>query len=144
MLKMNADQIIELMRQHFPEVGRAGFRINALSDDSIEVGWPGAADQVRPGGTISGPAMMTLVDTAAYFLVLAHIGPQTLAVTTNLNINFLRRPEPGVLIARGRMLKLGSRLVVTEISLHSGEDDTMVAHATVTYSVPPGRLSPSG
>lgn len=137
MLKMTAQQIVELMQQAFPDAARAGFRIDALTDERIDVGWPAAAEQVRPGGTISGPAMMTLVDTTAYFLILGHIGPQTLAVTTNLNINFLRKPEPGELRARGTMLKLGSRLAVTEVSVLAGPDDAVVAHATVTYSLPP-------
>lgn len=138
-MQLNAEQIIELMRRAFPDAYSAGFRIDALSEESITVVWEGAASETRPGGTISGPAMMTLVDTAAYFLVLAHIGPETLAVTTNLNINFLRKPTPSAMTAKARMLKLGKRLIVTDVELFVEAETKPVAHATVTYSVPPRR-----
>lgn len=137
MLQMNADEILALMHTEFPEVGRMGLRIAALSEGGITVVLPTSASDLRPGGTISGPAMMTLVDTAAYFLVLAHVGPQTLAVTTNLNINFLRKPAPGELRAQGKILKRGTRLVVMEVAVYVADPEQPVAHATVTYSVPP-------
>ena len=81
--------------------------------------------------------MFALADVAAYCTVLAAIGPVALAVTTNLNINFLRRPEPGPLSCTCRLLKLGKRLAVVEASIFSGEDIELVAHATATYSIPP-------
>jgi uncharacterized protein (TIGR00369 family) len=92
---------------------------------------------VRPGGTISGPTMMMLADFALYLAVLSAIGPVALAVTINFNINFLRRPEPHDLIADARMLKLGKRLAVMEVSLYSDGVDEPVAHVTSTYSIPP-------
>ena len=80
--------------------------------------------------------MFMLADLAAYSVILAHIGRVALAVTTNLNINFLMKPEPGPLDATATILKLGKRLVVTDIAIHdSGEE--LVAHATATYSIPP-------
>lgn len=97
---------------------------------------------LRPGGTVSGPVMMTLADAAMYALVLSHIGPVELAVTTQLSINFLRKPAPGDIIAEASLLKLGKRLAVGEVSLYSdGEltDDHCVAHVTTTYSIPPER-----
>lgn len=92
---------------------------------------------IRPGGTISGPTMMMLADFALYVAVLAAIGPVGLAVTTNLNINFLRRPEPGDIIAEARILKLGKRLAVLECSIFSDGVEEPVAHVTSTYSIPP-------
>ncbi len=93
---------------------------------------------LRPGGTISGPTMMAMADHAMYAVILAHIGPVALAVTTNLNINFLRKPEPVDLIAEARLLKLGKRLAVGEVSIFSdGFEDDAVAHVTCTYSIPP-------
>ena len=94
-------------------------------------------DVLRPGGTISGPAMMTLADVAAYVVVLSLIGPVEMAVTTNLNINFLRRPKPGDLTAVGKILKLGKRLAVSEVSVYADGDDEPVCHVTATYSIPP-------
>lgn len=93
--------------------------------------------QLRPGGTISGPAMMTLADFAMYAAVLGAIGPVGLAVTTNLSINFLRKPEPRALFADCRLLKLGKRLAVGEVTITSEGSDEPVAHVTGTYSIPP-------
>jgi len=92
---------------------------------------------LRPGGTISGPSMFQLADCGLYAMVLGTLGPVALAVTTNLNINFLRKPGPRDLIAESRALKFGSRLVIGEVSLYSEGDPDMVAHATGTYSIPP-------
>ena len=92
---------------------------------------------LRPGGTVSGPSMFALADVCLYIAILAQIGPVALAVTTNLNINFLRRPSPGDLVADCRLLKLGNRLAVGEVFLHSQGEDEPVAHATGTYSIPP-------
>ena len=91
---------------------------------------------IRPGGTISGPTMMALADVAMYVGLLASIGPVPLAVTTNLNINFLRKPEQRDLIAECRLLKLGKRLAVGDILIRSEGVEDPVAHATSTYSIP--------
>ena len=80
---------------------------------------PSATSSSRPGGTISGPTMMALADFAMYVAVLASIGPVPLAVTTNLNINFLRKPAQRDLIAECRLLKLGKRLAVGEVTILS-------------------------
>ncbi len=93
---------------------------------------------IRPGGTISGPAMMALADFTMYALVLGMIGPVRLAVTTSLNINFLRKPGPIDILAEARILKLGKRLAVGEVTLVSdGNSGDPVAHVTATYSIPP-------
>jgi len=91
---------------------------------------------VRPGGTISGPTMMALADFAMYVGLLASIGPVPLAVTTNLNINFLRKPGARDLIAECRLLKLGKRLAVGEVIIRSDGTEAPVAHVTSTYSIP--------
>ena len=93
--------------------------------------------QLRPGGTISGPSMMTLADLGLYVALLGVIGPVGLAVTTNLNINFLRKPEPRALLADCRLLKVGKRLAVGEVTITSEGSDEPVAHVTGTYSIPP-------
>jgi uncharacterized protein (TIGR00369 family) len=93
---------------------------------------------LRPGGTVSGPVLMALADVSIYIAILAAIGWVPLAVTTNLSINFLKRPAPGPLIAEAKLLKLGKRLAVGEIAIRREGDDDLVAHATATYSIPPG------
>lgn len=92
---------------------------------------------LRPGGTISGPTLMALADCAMYVVVLSAIGPVPLAVTTNLNINFLRKGVAGHdVIAQARLLKLGKRLAVGEVVLLSASSPDPIAHVTATYSIP--------
>ena len=92
---------------------------------------------LRPGGTISGPTLMALADLAMYVVLLSAIGPIGLAVTTNLNINFLRKGQPGQdLLAAAKLLKLGKRLAVGEVNLLSGTSPDPIAHVTSTYSIP--------
>jgi uncharacterized protein (TIGR00369 family) len=91
---------------------------------------------IRPGGTLSGPSIMTLADLALYVAILAQIGPVALAVTTNLSFNFLRKPAQGDLIAECRLLKLGKRLAVGEVVLRSDGETDIACHATGTYSIP--------
>ncbi|MGO9740815.1 MAG: PaaI family thioesterase [Roseiarcus sp.] len=91
---------------------------------------------LRPGGTISGPSMFTLADVALFVAVLGMIGRVRLAVTTNLNINFLKKPPPADLVGEARLMKLGSRLAVGEVSIRSAAETDLVAHAVGTYSIP--------
>ncbi|MFQ5636524.1 MAG: PaaI family thioesterase [bacterium] len=91
---------------------------------------------LRHGDTVSGPALMTLVDAAVFVAILVEIGPVFQAVTTNLNINFLKKAEAADVIAECRLLKVGRRLVFAEVDLFSEDNDELVAHATCTYSIP--------
>ena len=134
---MNADELMTYLREVFPESNQYGFEVEALSDGIVNVGMKVQPQHLRPGGTVSGPTMFALADVAAYLVVLAHIGKVALAVTTNLNINFLAKPNSKDLMAAAKLLKLGKRLAVCEIALHSKVDNTLVAHATATYSIPP-------
>jgi uncharacterized protein (TIGR00369 family) len=94
-------------------------------------------NMLRPGGTVSGPTLMALADCAMYVVLLSAIGPIGLAVTTNLNINFLRKGAAGQdVLADARLLKLGRRLAVGEVNLLSGTAPDPIAHVTATYSIP--------
>ena len=93
--------------------------------------------ELRPGGTVSGPTLMAVADAASYAAVLSVIGLVPLAVTTSLNINFLRKPTPhAAVIGDATLLKVGRRLIVSEIRIYSEGDDRPVAHATTTYAIP--------
>ena len=94
---------------------------------------------LRPGGTVSGPSLFTLADIGGYVCVLSHAGPDALSVTTNLNINFVRKAEAGPIDGHCRILKLGKSLMVFDIDIVAGPDKHTVAHATGTYSIPPKR-----
>ncbi len=94
---------------------------------------------LRPGGTVSGPTMFALADTALYVAILGEIGLVPLAVTTNMNINFLRKPQAdAALLGECKLIKLGKALAVGDVSIFSEGQDDPVAHATGTYSIPPG------
>jgi uncharacterized protein (TIGR00369 family) len=134
---MTAAELESFYAVHFPQLDDFRFKIESVEDKFIQVRLLYHDLQLRPGGTISGPTLMTLADTAMYSLVLSLIGPVALAVTTNLNINFLRKPAPVDVIARARLLKLGSRLAVGDVEIFSEGNNDPVAHAVVTYSIPP-------
>ena len=126
----------EFLAVTFPQV-KDDFAVERLTPDGIILRLKVAERHLRPGGTISGPTLFALADVGAWCAVLAHIGPVALAVTTNLNINFLRKPEPGPLSCTCRLLKLGKRLAVIDASIFGADADELVAHATATYSIPP-------
>lgn len=135
---MDADELDAFMTEAFGTP--MSWTIERLDEDGIRLRQPTSQADVRPGGTVSGPTLMSIADGAAYMVLLSRIGPAALAVTSNLNINFLRRPEVVDLVADASLLKLGRTLAVAEVSLYSdgGRPDDLarpVAHATVTYSL---------
>jgi uncharacterized protein (TIGR00369 family) len=134
MPRMTITELEALMDTHFPD-WRTFSMITAMGDRDLTLRMPFRKDLVRAGGTISGPALMALADTAAYFVTLAHAGPVPSAATANLDIHFLIRPKPADITATATMLRLGRRLAVSAVDLHSGDD--LVAHATVAYALPP-------
>ena len=136
MPKMSLEEIATLLDQVFPDWNHFS-QITALGDKDITLRMPFRKQLLRAGGTISGPAMMALADTAAYYLTLAHAGPVASAATANLDIHFLTRPQPIDVTAVATMLRLGRRLSVSAVDLFSG--DVLVAHATVTYALPSER-----
>lgn len=136
---MTTTELETFLQSHFPEMNTFGFRVEHTEEQFVRIRLVHHSRHLRPGGTVSGPAMMTLADTAMYLAVLATIGPVALAVTTSLNINFLRKPAPQDLVAECRLLKLGSRLAVGDVLIFSDGEADPVAQATVTYSIPPRR-----
>ena len=115
-----------------------GYEVEHVEQDRVRLRQPVASLMLRPGGTVSGPTLMALADAAAYALVLAHIGPVALAVTSSLTISFLHKPEPADVVAEAEFLKLGRKLAVVDVRLRSDGFDEPVAHAVVTYAIPSG------
>ena len=109
-------------------------QVTAIQPGRVRMLSPFRDGLLRPGGVISGPTLMTLADSAAYALVLAHIGDQLMAVTSQLNMSFLRGARPGDLHAETELLRLGRRLAVCDVLISSADDPTPVAHATVSSS----------
>ncbi len=111
--------------------------IEALGGKSARARFRVDKKHLRPGDTVSGPTLMALADVAMYAALLGEIGLVPLAVTTSLNINFLRRPAQRDVIGEAKLLKVGKRLAVGEVTLFSDGDPEPVAHVTCTYSIPP-------
>jgi uncharacterized protein (TIGR00369 family) len=133
---LSIEEIKRLIAEKFP--GAQGFsEITKLDKNYMELRLPFQNDFLRPGGTISGPVLMALADTGAYYLILAHLGPVLLAVTTSLNINFVRKPSAETILAEVRLLKLGKQLAVADVHIKNEASGVLVAQATVTYSIPP-------
>lgn len=128
------DQLVE---RELPIAVQLGFRLDVLRLGHAVGRAPYSGAFLRPGGTIAGPVLMALADYTMYAVTLSMIGGVALAVTTNLNINFLRKPGPRDVLAEGRILKLGKRLAVSEVVLRSEGAAEPVAHVTGTYSIPP-------
>ncbi|MFM8678290.1 MAG: PaaI family thioesterase [Alphaproteobacteria bacterium] len=135
--RMSRAEFDALVEAELPIAARLGFRLDEFEHGRAVARAPDAGDFLRPGGTIAGPVLMALADYAMYAVTLSMVGHVALAVTTSLNINFLRRPEPRDVLAEGRVLKLGKRLAVLEVTLRSEGEAAPVAHVTGTYSLPP-------
>lgn len=134
MSSLTAEQVQRYLVEIFP-----GFdaTIESVHEKGATISMATGENHLRPGGTVSGPTMMGLADAAMYVAILGKIGKVALAVTTNLNINFYRKPKPGILRAEARILKMGQRLAVGDVLLFSEGSSESVAHVSITYSIPP-------
>ena len=138
---MTVAEIEQIIDASFPQARRLGWILESAGDGRARVRLPIQAEHLRPGPAVSGPTLMTLADTAMYFALLATIGPTLLAVTTNLNINFMRGVGEGELTVDAQIQKLGRRLAVGEVCIRANDDPALIAHATITYSIPPPRTA---
>jgi uncharacterized protein (TIGR00369 family) len=134
--KLTEAEIERLLTAEFPQMfnPQGGFAIDAVWFRGCRVRKRFDPQSLRPGGTIAGTTMMALADLGPYVAIHASIGWAPMAVTTNLSINFLKRPAQN---AETRLIKLGKRLAVADIAIRSEGEDELVAHATSTYSIPP-------
>ncbi len=136
-MKVTMEQLQAFLDEQFPQ-GAAFGTLQELGDGTAEMILDIGESHLRPGGTVSGPVMMALADVTLYAALLSRIGLVPLAVTTNFNINFLRKPvahQP--MRARAIMLKVGRTIGVGEVYIYSEGVDEPVAHSTMTYSIPP-------
>ena len=136
-MKVTFEELKDFLEVQFPQ-GAAYGSLEALGDGWAEMTLAVEDDHLRPGGTVSGPAMMALADVTMYAALLSRIGLVPLAVTTNLNINFLRKPVAHAPIrARATLLKVGRTMGVGEVFVYSDGMEDPVTHSTMTYSIPP-------
>lgn len=136
---LTVEELNRFLETDFSEIHTDGkvFEVIATGPGFATMRLDPSEKHLRPGGTISGPTLFALADVTAYITLLAHIGPVALAVTTNLTINFLRKPQLGPLQCTCRLLKLGKRLAVLDAAICELDGEELVAHATATYSIPP-------
>ena len=136
--RMSVADLERFLQIEFPQAFSGGdISIESADGSSCLLRQRYSDRMLRPGGTVSGPTLMSLADFAMYVVLLSAIGPIGLAVTTNLNINFLRKGQPGRdVLAAARLLKIGKRLAVGEVNLLSGTSPDPIAHVTATYSIP--------
>jgi uncharacterized protein (TIGR00369 family) len=136
-LEMDIAGLEAFLARDFPQVGEA-FAIEALSAEEMVVRLRVTEAHLRPGGTVSGPAMFALADVGVYLAILARLGPVALAVTTNCSIDFMRKPAAGAdLLAHTRILKMGRALAVGDVLIYSEGQAAPVARASLTYAIPP-------
>ncbi|MBA6244415.1 MULTISPECIES: PaaI family thioesterase [Psychrobacter] len=131
------EEISAFMALEFPQTKCV---VEAVNENGATLSHEIGINELRPGGTVSGPVMMAVADVAIYVAILGRIGIVPLTVTTSLTINFLRKPSADSrIIAECTLLKVGRTLIVGEVSLYSEGSDDVVAHVVGTYSVPPKR-----
>lgn len=136
-LVMDTQALNELFVQVFPQVAE-DFTVESTTQDGVTLRLRVGESHLRPGGTVSGPAMFALADLAIYAAILSRIGPVALAVTTNASIDFMRKPESGRdLVADCRLLKLGKTLAVGDVLIHFEGGTEPVARCSMTYAIPP-------
>lgn len=136
-LYFNKSDLTAFLTEVFPQV-KDDFVIEAVKEMEVTVRLKVQDRHLRPGGTVSGPSMFALADCSIYMAVLAMIGPEALAVTTNSSMDFMRKPEADKdLIAECRLLKLGRVLAVGDVLIYSEGNSKPVARASMTYSIPP-------
>jgi uncharacterized protein (TIGR00369 family) len=126
------------LERDFPQAFGPGmpFAIETVGDGFATLRFTPDQSHMRPGGTVSGPTMFALADVAAFTAIISHIGPVAMAVTANMNINFLMKPAPAPILGRAHLLRLGKRNAVCEVSVTDLSGELLLAHATGTYSIP--------
>ncbi|MEL6946310.1 MAG: PaaI family thioesterase [Pseudomonadota bacterium] len=135
---LTCDEINVFLAEVFPELNQdhADYVTTEIAPGQCVVAFHATERHLRPGGTVSGPNLFCLADITGYVCCLSHVGREALAVTTNLNINFVRKALPGTLFGHGRILKLGKRLMVFDCDIVDVAG-TRIAHASGTYAIPP-------
>ncbi len=135
-LSMTAGELVAFFESAFPGDSQRNFGFERFEPGFLRIRMIPDSTMLRPGGLVSGPTQMALADRAAYAVILAHIGPVAMAVTSNLNMSFLRGVQMEPVFADAALLKLGRRLATADVRLWQGSEQHIVAQSTVTYAIP--------
>jgi uncharacterized protein (TIGR00369 family) len=133
-IKLGADELNVLMKREFGGTSISVAPVKSVEPGRIHVVARFDPGMLRPGKLVAGPTLMSIADTAAYTLILAHVGPELMAVTSTLTINFLRGAKPGDIHADAELLSLGRRQAVCDVRIWTESPDRLAAQATVTYA----------
>ena len=133
---LTADQLVAFFCEAFPSTQHSSHMFEAIEPGFVRLRQSTETSMLRPGGVVSGPTQMGLVDRAAYAVILAHIGIVPMAVTSNLNISFLRGVEARDFFADASLIKLGRRLATVDVRLWQDDESIVLAQSTVTYALP--------
>jgi uncharacterized protein (TIGR00369 family) len=137
MPKLDAPAVDALLRRAFPDASPEHMpQVVEVAPGRVLLVRAYGPGLLRPGGVISGPTLMSLADTAAYALILAHRGDELMAVTSSLVMNFLRGAAPGDLHAEAALLRLGRRIAVCDVRIWTEGPERLAAQASVTYALP--------
>jgi len=136
-MSLKAEEVQKLIREWIPMAEDIDLRVEEVREGYARIRIPFMAKNLRPGGSVSGPVIMAAGDTAMFAAILGQLGKVAMAVTSNLNINFMQRPGQVDLIAEGTILKLGKRIAFCEVGIRSEGSEELVAHVTGSYSLPP-------
>lgn len=136
---LSVEAFTTLLDTYMPQVSKSGIRVSGMGLGACTLRVEPNEDMVRAGGTLSGPSMFALADLALYGAVLSRIGMVPLAVTSQMSINFLRKPPVKAMVAEARLLRLGKRSAYGEILIFSEGEEDPVAHATGSYAIPSDR-----
>jgi len=136
-MALKAEKVQELIRAWIPMAEQIDLRVEEISESGARIRIPFDERNKRPGGSVSGPVLMAAGDTAMYAAIVGKLGEVSMAVTSNLNINFMQRPNEVDIIAQGKILKLGKRIAYCEVEIYTSESTELVAHVTGSYALPP-------
>lgn len=139
--KITAAAFSALINRELPMMAEWGLKVQAIGLGTATLRLPARKMFLRPGNTVSGPVLMGLADVALYAALLGAVGLLPLAVTSNLTINFLRKPGHGSIRAEAKMLKIGRRIAMGEVSLYPGDSHDLAAHVVSSYAIPDAKAA---
>ena len=134
----SAAAVERIIRESLPHIG-ARLTVESIGDGTTRLTVPFEPWMLRPGNILSGPALFLAADCAMFALLLAHVGTEVMAFTSDLTMHFLNKARSGDITADARLLKVGRRLAVMEVSLFTAGDPSLVAHVTGSYVLPTPR-----
>ncbi|MAY19629.1 MAG: thioesterase [Erythrobacteraceae bacterium] len=135
-VRLGKDELTEFFLDAFPGQDRTSHEFVEISPGFMRIRHSAEAAMLRPGGIVSGPTQMAFADRAAYAVILAHIGIVPMAVTSNLNMSFLRAIAARDFYADASIIKLGRRLATVDVRIWQDEPQNIAAQSTVTYALP--------